>query len=328
MKTRRTFLVCGLVVLALPFAAHAQQSKKIYWIGFLSSISAEQSSHLYAAFLQGLRDHGYVEGQNLVIESRWADEKPDRLQELAAELVRLNPDLIVSTGGVITALAVKKATASIPVVFTAGGNLVEIGLVASLARPGGNLTGVSLLTTELNTKRLEVLKEAFPRVRRVAVLARPATPVYAIQLKEIQAAAKKFALQLQILEARGPDDIEPSFSAMIGQSAGALLVLSDPMFNAHRKRIVDLASKNRIPAIYEFREFVEVGGLLSYGTSITDVYRRAAVYVDKILKGAKPGDLPVELPTTFELVINMKTARALGITIPQPILLRADRVIE
>ncbi len=315
-------------MLALPLAARAQQPKKIPRIGFLSSVSAEQFSHTYAAFLQGLRDLGYVEGQNIVIESRWAEGKADRLRELAAELVRLNPDLIVSTGGTITAFAVKNATASIPVVFTAGGGLVEVGLIASLARPGGNLTGLSLLTFELNAKRLELLKEAFPRVRRVAVLVNPVSPLYAIQLKETQAAAKAFALQLQILEARGPDEFEPAFSAMIGQSAGALLVSSDVMFNAHRKRIADLASKNRVPAIYEFKESAEAGGLMSYGTSITDVYRRLAVYVDKILKGAKPGDLPIEQPTTFELVVNMKTAKAIGITIPQSILLRADKVIE
>ena len=327
MKTRRVFLGCGLALLTLPFAAHAQQPKKVFRIGFLSPVSQAQSSNIYTAFVVGLRDLGYVEGQNIDIETRWAEGRYGRLADLAAELVSLNPDLIVSTGGEITALAVKRATTSIPVVFTASSNVVDLGLVASLARPGGNFTGVSLLTIELNAKRLELLKQTFPKVQRVAVLGNPARPTYSSQLKELQAAAKKYALQLQVLEARSPDDIEPVFPK-IERGAGALLVASDAMFNAERKRIVDLVSKRRIPAIYEFREFAEAGGLMSYGTSITNVYRRAAAYVDKILKGAKPGDLPVEQPTQFELVINMKTAKALGVRIPQSILLRADKVIE
>ena len=327
MKTRRRFLGCGLVLLALPLTAHAQSAKKVHRIGFLSSASREPFSHLYAAFLQGLRDLGYVEGQNIVIEARWAEGRVERLPELAAELVRLNPDLILSTGGGITALAVKRAATSIPVVFIAGGDVVEIGLVAGLARPGGNLTGLSVLTVELNAKRLELLKEAFPKVRRVAVLGNPANPAYASLLKEIQAAAKAFSMQLQILEARSPDEIDPAFST-IERTAGALLVASDPTLNANRKRIVELAAKSRLPAIYEFREFAEAGGLMSYGTSLPSAYRRIATYVDKILKGAKPADLPVEQPTQFELVINMKTAKALGIRIPQSILLRADKVIE
>jgi len=323
---RKLLLVIGL--LAVPSGAGAQQQRKVSRIGFLSSVSAEQFSHTYAAFLLGLRELGYVEGQNILIESRWAEGKTDRLRDLAAELVRLKVDLIVSTGGVITALAVKNATASIPVVFTAGGDLVEAGLVASLARPGGNLTGLSLLTIELNVKRLELLKEAFPRSPRVAVLGNPANPGYSGVLKEARAAAKAYGLQLQIMEARSPGDFESIFSAMGERATGALLVLSDPMFNANRKRVVDLAAKIRVPAIYEFSEFAEAGGLMSYGTNITEVYRRAALYVDRILKGAKPADLAVEQPTKFELVINMKTAKALGITIPQSILVRADRVIE
>ena len=297
----RKIVICLLTtaLLSTVCLAEAQPAKKVWRIGFLSSVSRELYSHLYTAFLQGLRDLGYVEGQNIVIEPRWAEGKTDRLPELAAELVRLKVDLIVSTGGTVTALAAKSATATIPIVFTAGGDLDKVGLIANLARPGGNLTGLSLLTTELSVKRLELLKETFPKVRRVAVLGNPANPAYAIQLSEAQAAAKALALQLQILEARDPKDFESAFSAMTEKGAGALLVLSDAMLNAYRERIANLAAKSRMPAIYEFKEFVEAGGLMSYGTNNADVYRRLAAYIDKILKGAKPGELPVEQPINF-----------------------------
>ncbi len=324
-------IIISLLTTALlspvPFA-QAQQPKKVPRIGFLSQVSPELYSHLYSAFLQGLRDLGYIEGKNIAIEARWAEGKTERLPELAAELVRLKPDLIVSTGGTVTALAAKKATTTIPIVFTAGGDLVKVGLIASLARPGGNLTGLSILTTELGVKRLELLKETFPKVRRVAVMGNPVNPVFAIQLSEVQAAAKPLALQLQILEARDPKDFEPAFSAMTERGAGALLVLSDAVLNAHRERIANLAMKSRLAAIYEFKEFVEAGGLMSYGTNIVDVYRRVAKYVDKILKGAKPGELPVEQPLNFEFFINLKTAKQIGVTIPPNVLARADRVIK
>jgi len=310
------FLALLVVLVGCVGMAEAQQKKKVPRIGFLSSASPEQFSHAYAAFLQGLRDLGYTEAQNIVIESRWAEGKTERLSDLAAELVRLKVDLIVSTGGTGTAFAVKNATTTIPVVFTAGGDLEKVGLIASLARPGGNLTGLSLLTVELGTKRLELLKEAFPEARRVAVLGNPANPAYPSQVKEAQAAAKALALQLQILKARGPDEFEPAFSAMSRKRAGALLVSTDAMLYAQRKRIVELAAKVRIPAIYEFKEFVEAGGLMSYGTNIAGVYRRLAGYVDEILKGAKPAELPVEQSTNFEFFINLKTAKALGLTIP------------
>lgn len=316
------------IVLLLASVHSAESQPKKPRIGFLSSASQEQFSHTYAAFLQGLRDLGYVEGQNIVIESRWAEGKAERLPELAAELVRLKVDLIVSTGGTGTALAAKGATTTIPIVFTAGGDLVKVGLIASLARPGGNLTGLSLLTVELGAKRLELLKETFPKVHRVAMLGNPANPAYASQLREAQAAAKPLALQLQILEVRGPEDFESAFSAMAERRSSALLVSTDAMLYAERKRIVELATKSRIPAIYEFKEFVEAGGLMSYGTNIIAVYRRAAVYVDKILKGAKPGELPVEQPINFEFFINLKTAKALGVTIPPNVLVRADKVIK
>lgn len=326
---KKILVFLTLTILLLLASVHSAESQpKKPRIGFLSSASQEQFSHTYAAFLQGLRDLGYVEGQNIVIESRWAEGKAERLPDLAAELVRLKVDLIVSTGGTGTALAVKSATTTIPVVFTAGGDLVKVGLIASLARPGGNLTGLSLLTVELGAKRLELLKETFPKVHRVAMLGNPANPAYASQVREAQVTAKALGVQLQILEAKGPDDFELAFSAMTGKGAGALLVSTDAMLYAQRQRIVDLAVRSRIPAIYEFKEYVEAGGLMSYGTNIIDVYRRLAVYVDKILKGAKPGELPVEQPTNFEFFINLKTAKTLGLTIPPNVLARADKVIR
>jgi len=316
------------VLLSIAPFVEAQQAKKVWRIGFISSVSLKLNAHMYAGFLQGLQDLGYIEGKNIVIESRWAEGKTERLPELAAELVGLKPDLIVSTGGTVTALAVKKATTTIPVVFTAGGDLVKVGLIASLARPGGNLTGLSLLTTELSVKRLEILKETFPKLRRVAVLGNPVNPVSAIQLGEVQAAAKTLGFQLQIVEARDPKDFEPAFSAMTEKGAGALLVLSDAMLNAHRERIAGLATESRLPSIYEFKESAEAGGLMSYGTNIVDVYRRLGKYVDRILKGAKPGELPVEQPLNFEFLINLKTAKQIGVTIPPNVLARADRVIK
>jgi putative tryptophan/tyrosine transport system substrate-binding protein len=319
------------VVLALTACeegAEAQQAKKVTRIGFLSSGSPEQFMDPYTAFLQGLRDFGYIDGQNIAIEARWAEGKTERLPELAAELVRLKVDLIVSTGGTGTALAAKHTTTMIPVVFTAGGDLVQAGLISSLARPGGNLTGLSLLTVELGTKRLELLKETFPKVRRVAVLGNPTNPAYTSQVREAEVAAKALALQLEILEAKGPEDFKSAFAVMAQKGAGALLVSTDATLYAQRKRIVELVAKSRIPAIYEFKQFVEVGGLMSYGTNITDVYRRLAVYVDKIFKGAKPGELPVEQPTNFDFFINLKTAKALGVNVPPEVLARANKVIK
>lgn len=310
------------------YLAEAQQSKKLWRIGFLSSVSPEPSAHLYNAFLQGLADLGYVEGQHVAIEPRWAEGKTERLSELAAELVRMKVDIIVSTGGTVTAFAAKSATPSIPIVFTVGGDLVALGLIASLARPGGNLTGLSLLTTELNVKRLELMKETFPKVRRVGLIGNPANPNYPIQLQETQAAAKQLELQVQSLEARNRNAIESVFSTVAEKSLGGLLVLSDPMLNAHRERIAALAIKSRLPAIYEFKEFVEAGGLMSYGTNIVAVYRRLGIYIDRIFRGAKPAELPVEQPTSFEFVINLQTAKQIGVTVPPNVLARADSVIK
>jgi putative ABC transport system substrate-binding protein len=263
-----------------------------------------------------------------MIEPRWAEGQTDRLPQLAAELARLNVDLIVSTGGTVTAFAAKNATSSIPIVFTVGGDLVKLGLVASLARPAGNLTGLSLLTTELNVKRLELLQETFPKIRLVGVMGNPNNPNYVIQLDETQAAAKALGLQIEIFQARNSSDIDSVFSTAAKKTVQALLVLSDPMLNASRQRISDAVMKARVPAIYEFKEFVEAGGLMSYGTDILAVYRRIGVYVDKIFKGTSPADLPVEQPTKFEFVVNLKTAKQIGLTIPPNVLARADRVIR
>jgi putative tryptophan/tyrosine transport system substrate-binding protein len=320
--------VTAFVLLACLGMSEAQHPKKIWQIGFLSSVSPEPYAHLYTAFLQGLSDSGYIDGQNLMVKPRWAEDNTERLPELAAELVRLKVDLMVSTGGTITALAAKASTTSIPIVFTAGGDLVKVGLISSLARPGGNLTGLSLLTTELNVKRLELLKETFPKIRRVGVLGNPANPNYRLQLNETQAAAKQLGLEVQVLEMRNPNEIETVFSKVSDKSLGALLVLSDPALNAHRERIAELATKSRIPAIFEFKEFVEAGGLMSYGTNITAVYRRVAIYVDKIFRGAKPSELPVEHPTNFEFLINLNAAKQIGVTIPPNVLARADKVIR
>jgi putative ABC transport system substrate-binding protein len=324
---RRAFVsTITLGLLAAPLAAQAQPMPgKTARIGYLSFRSGPSS--LEEAFRQGLRELGYFEGQNIAIEYRWADFKPDRASTLAAELVRLNVNVIVSTGGPIPATAAKRATKTIPVVFTAG-DPVGAGLVARLDRPGGNLTGVSLLVDELNRKRLELLKEAVPSVSRVAVLANLANPATAGVLKDLEGAARVLRVKLQVLNVRERQEIDAAFTAIARERAQALLTVSDPLFQAQRERIVDLAAKHRLPAIYDFPQFTEAGGLLSYGTNNADMYRRLATYVDKILKGAKPGDLPIEQPTKFELIINLKTAKALGLTIPQPILFRADRLIE
>jgi putative tryptophan/tyrosine transport system substrate-binding protein len=315
-----------LGLLAAPLAVQAQPPPgKTARIGYVTFRSGP--SFLEEAFRQGLRDLGYVEGHNIAIEYRWANGQLDRVSALAAELVRLNVEVIVSTGGGATALAVQKAVTTMPVVFTAGDPL-GIGLVARLDRPGGNVTGVSLLTGELDAKRLELLKAAVPGVSGVAVLANPANPTTGAAVKALEGAAQALRVTLHVWEARAPQEIEAAFAAMGKVRVEALLVVADPMLFAERERLVALAAQHGLPGIFEWREFVEAGGLLSYGTNIADMYRRLASYVDKILKGAKPGDLPVEQPTTFELVINLKTAQALGLTIPPTFLFQADEVIR
>jgi len=328
---RRTFMAMltgGLV--AAPLAAEAQQAAKVARIGYLTGTNVSVSPHLHEAFRQGLRDLAYVEGRNLVIEYRDAEGKFERRPALAAELVALKVDVIV-VGGTPDALAAKQATKTIPIVFAYAADPVASGLVTSLARPGGNVTGLSILTPELVGKCLELLKQAVPGVSRVAVLWHPGAlggRTEQDMLKGADVAARALGVRLQVVEARGPDDIDRAFSDMTKVRAGALAVLPSTMFLSERRRLVDLAAKNRLPAVYPWREFVDAGGLMAYGSNNADLYRRAAIYVDKILKGAKPADLPVEQPTKFELVINLKAAKALGLTIPQSLLGRADEVLQ
>jgi putative ABC transport system substrate-binding protein len=321
-------LVGGLVTAS--FAAEAQQAAKVARIGFLGSNPAAASPHFREAFLQGLRDLGYVEGRNFVIEYRGAEGKPERLPALAAELVAIKVDVIVCAG-TLAAEAAKQATRTVPIVFAGVGDPVTSGLVTSLARPGANVTGMSTLASELVGKGLELVKQAVPGVSRVAVLWQPGGFPERTEkelLKEVDMAGRPLRLQLQFVEARRPADVDRAFSEMTKARAGALNVLPGNMFISERRRLVALAAKNWLPAVYPWREFVDVGGLMSYGPNFADLFRRAATYVDKILKGAKPADLPVEQPTKFELVINLKTAKALGLTIPPSVLGRADEVIQ
>ena len=336
MIGRRAFLAGSLSLVAAPRASEAQQAGRVYRIGYLSPSSPSDPESLaspfgergLAAFRQGLRDLGYVEGQNFAIEGRWAEGKFERLPNLAAELVRLKVDVIVSVVTQAT-LAAKNATRTIPIVLVAAGDPVGSGLIASLARPGGNVTGPSAMYADLAGKQLELLKETVPRVSRVAVLWNPANAAWQAQmLKATQVAAPALGLRVQLLEARGAGELEGAFAAMTRERASALLVQVDVIFALHAKRIADLAAKHRLPAMYGSKEHVEAGGFMSYAPNALDVFRRAATYVDKILKGAKPADLPVEQPTKFEFVINLKTAKALGLTIPQSVLGRADEVIQ
>ena len=325
--THLAALTLAFVPSASPFLAQAQQPPgKAARIGYLSVRAGP--APVDEAFRQGLRDLGYVEGQNIVIEYRYADFQPDRASALAAELVCLEVDVIVSTGGSTPALAAKRATTTIPIVFEAG-EPVGTGLVTRLDRPGGNLTGLDNFTGELNVKRLQFLKDVVPHVSRVAVLVNPRTiPTTGARLKDLKDAARALRVQLHVREARESQEIDYAFTAMAKERPQALLVMNDPMFWVERKRIVDLAAKYRLPGIFQSREFAEAGGLLSYAPSFADIFRRLATYVDKILKGAKPGELPVEQPTKFELVINLKTAKTLGLTVPPTVLLQANRVIE
>jgi ABC-type uncharacterized transport system substrate-binding protein len=329
MITRRTFL-CGLTLgtLAAPLAAEAQQAAKNARIGYLANHPAgDLGPHLRAAFLQGLRDLGYVEGGNLVIEYRFAEGQLERFPALAAELVALKVDVIVTAGSTPSALAAKQATRTVPIVFIAAGDPVTSWLVSSLARPGGNVTGLSSLVLELVGKCLELLKQAVPEVSRVAVLWRPGALGERTEreiLKRAEVAARALGVRLQFVEARGPADFDRAFSEMTRARASALTVLPTGEFSRERRRLVDLAAKNRLPTVFPWREGVDAGGLMAYGPDHADIFRRAATYVDRVLKGAKPADLPAEQPTKFEFVINLKTAKALGLTIPQSVLVRAD----
>ena len=310
-------------LLAAPLAAGAQPAGKVYRIGFLR---AGQPPETYLeGFQQGLRERGYIYGQNVLVEFRVTDGSIDELPRLAEELVRLKVDVILASAGP-AALAVKRATTSVPIVFVGVVEPVELGLVPSLGRPGGNITGLTATSGDFAGKRLELLRTIVPRLRRVAVLWHPANPNNLIQLKRAQVAARTLGVQPEPVPIQGPNDFDSAVKAVRGTDG--LLLLESPLFTTHRARLAELAARSRLPAIYGQREYVEVGGLMSYGTHVQDLYRRAASYVDKILKGAKPADLPVEQPTKFELVINLKTAKALGLTIPQSLLGRADEVIH
>ena len=327
MKNKTIGLVLGALFFALCFYANAQQPAKVPRIGFLSSLSPAAVSARMDAFRQGLRELGYVEGKNIVIESRWAEGKTERLPELAAELVRLKVDVIVTGGPSVNRFA-KEATVTIPIVLAFDNDPVGNGFAASLARPGGNVTGLSALSPEISGKQLELLKEIVPTLSRVAVLGNSAEPANALVLREVELAAGAFGVKLQYLDVLGPKDIETAFRAASKGRADAVLVLLSPVVISHRTQLVEIALRSRLPAIYFRPEFVEDGGLMSYTTSFPDLSRRAATYVDKILKGAKPAELPVEQPTKFEFVINLKAAKQIGLTIPPNVLLRADKVIR
>jgi len=325
-RTSLIYYLLGFLLLPCINLAEAQPPKKVPQIGFPIVGSASATSGRIEAFRQGLRDLGYIEGQNLIIEYRYAEGKLDRLPELAAELVRLKVDAIFvqSTPAV---QAAKKATTTVPIVSVSG-DPVGLGLVASLARPGGNVTGLANLTSELAGKRLELLKEVVPRISRVAVLWNPDASSSALRMRETDAAAASLGIKLQPVEVRAANDFERAFSALKRERADALFPLRSPFISNHVKRIVELAAKNRVPGMYDASEFAEAGGLMSYGTMLADLDRRAATYVDKILKGAKPAELPVEQPTKFEFVINLKAAKQIGLTIPPNVLVRADKVIK
>jgi putative tryptophan/tyrosine transport system substrate-binding protein len=322
-----TLLGGAAASVSLPFAAHAQQSRKVPRIGVLLPGTPASFSLRTKAFLEGLRDLGYLEGQTIEIEWKWGQDRVEGLPELAAELVRRNVEVIV-TGGTPAAKALKGATGTIPIVMAIIGDPVAAGLVDSLARPGGNATGFSIVAPDLSGKRLELLREIVPNVSPVAVMLNTRNPQSQFELKETQTAARALGLRLHPIQVSPDDTLEQAFAAMSNASARTLIILTDPIFFSQRKSIVDLAARHRLPAMYFFQEFAKEGGLVSYGPSDLDLYRRSATYVDRILKGAKAGELPVEQPTKFELVINLKTAKAIGLDIPPMLLARADEVIE
>ena len=308
--------------------ADAQQTKKIPRVGYLAAGSLSHNSSNYNAFQQGLRQLGYVEGQNVVIESRWAEGKLDRLHGLAAELVRLRVDILVSGAGNAVTRALIQATTSIPIVMTIGSDPVAAGLVSSLARPGGMVTGLTSITGDLSGKRLELLTETILKLTRVAVLYDPGDRAKLVEFKETQVAAQALGVQIQPVEVQGPEEIGRAFSSIASWKANGLIVLKTAVTDANHNQIVELSTKNRLPTMFAESQSVERGGLLSYGPNYPDQFRRAATYVDKILKGTKPADFPVEQPTKFELVINLKAAKQIGLTIPPNVLVRADKVIK
>ena len=327
MKKKITLLALSATLFALCLPAVAQQPTKIPQIGYLGGASLSAIPKRIEAFREGLRELGYVEGKNIVIEWRWAEGKPDRLPDLAAELVRLKVDLIISAGPVVTP-SLKGATKTIPIVMAQDNDPVGNGFVASLARPGGNITGLATLAPELSGKQLELLKEIIPKLSRVAVLGSSTEPGNAQTLREIELAAEAWKVKIQSLDVLSPKDFETAFQGAKKGRAEASLVLVSSVFNSHRTQVIEHAVKSQLPAIFYTAEYAELGGLMAYGTSYTDLYRRTATYVDKILKGAKPADLPIEQAKKFEFVINLKAAKQIGLTIPPNVLARADRVIR
>ena len=327
MKSKSFFWLLITVLLITFSSAQAQQPTKIPRIGFLIASSRSVNAARYETFLQGLRELGYEEGKNIVIEWRSGEGRFDRLAALAAELIRLKVDIIVTAGPADTRAA-REATSTIPIVMTFDNDPVGNGFIASLARPGGNITGLSTLAPELSSKQLELLKEIVPKLSRVAILGISTNPGNALALRQVEVAAKTFGLKLQYLDLLDPNAIETAFRTASKGGAEAIVVLGIPLLNPQRKQLVELAVKSRLPAIYYTADLVDAGGLMTYGVNRNDLARRAATYVDKILKGAKPADLPVEQPTKFEFIINLKAAKQIGLTIPPNVLVRADRVIR
>ncbi len=328
MRRRELFFLLAGTAAAWPLAARAQQ-KAIPVIGYLATASAATYPRaLLEGFRRGLSDAGYTEGQNVAIEYRWAEDRYDRLPELAGDLVGRNVDVIAATGGLVSAQAAKAATATIPIVFSMGDDPVTAGIVSSFNRPGANITGVSFFVLELGTKLFDLATELLPGETTIGLIVNPSRPSYQPIRDAIEAAARTKQRRLVLCEAAGEKDFEPAFATLVRDQAAALLITSDPLYLNHRERLVALAAKHAIPAVYAWREYVATGGLMSYGPVLADEYRQVGAYAGKILKGAKPADLPVQQPTKFELVINLKTAKALGLTVPQSILARADEVIE
>jgi len=328
MISRRAFI--GTVVgglLAAPLAAEAQQAA-IKRVGYLSTRSPGEAKYVTDAFIRGLNEIGYVEGTNLAIEFRWAELQYDRLPALASDLVRHQVAVIAAVGGAHSGLAAKAATSTIPIVFVSAGDPITFRLVASLSRPGGNVTGISMTTVALAPKRLQLLHELVPAPAMIAILVNPTSPYVEAETRDVMESGRVLGRQIQVLSAGTPPEIDTAFATLARQGAGAVLVSGDPFFDSQRDKLVALSARHRVPAVYQWREFAAIGGLMSYGTSITDAYRQAGVYTARILKGAKPAELPVLQPTKFELVVNLKTAKALGLTIPPSLLLRADEVIE
>jgi putative tryptophan/tyrosine transport system substrate-binding protein len=326
VKRRELITLLGGAV-AWPLAARAQQSGKIPRVGFMGNSTAALEANLVGPFRDGLRELGYQEGHNIVIEYRWAEGQYERFPALIAELLAVPVDVIVTAGTPAT-LAVKKATSMVPLVMIAVGDPVGTGIVPSLARPGGNITGLSSIAPDLEGKRLELLREVIPKLSHVALFLNPLNPFHAVSMRQALAAAQALGIKLQSLEVRTSGELDGAFAAIVREGPDALLILADRVFLHNRKRMMDFATEQRLPSVNAYREIVEAGGLMSYGPSYEHMHRRAADYVDKILKGAKPGDLPVEQPTKFTLVVNLKSARALGIDVPSMLLARADEVIE